>query len=159
MVLVFRDVFSGDEMFDGTNQREEVDEVAYCVRGEYSPVYTTHEDGSVTVRTAVDVVEKHGLRLVDIGRTQFLEYLSAYVQKLRVYLRSSKKVDRLEDFEANIQGFCRRIICNFGDFTFYAGRSNELDEGLAMCFYKEDQITPYFYFFIDSLRSEHRSTR
>ena len=34
------------------------------------------------------------------------------------------------------QGFCRRIICNFGDYTFYAGQSNELDEGLAMCFYK-----------------------
>ena len=61
---------------------------------------------------------------MDITRTQFLEYLSTYTQKLRVYLRSSvrhllpppgpsrprqptshtqKKVERLEAFEANIQ--------------------------------------------------------
>ena len=145
---VYKDVFSGDEMFSAASEREEVDEVAYCVRGEYSPVYTTHDDGAVTVRTAIDVVESYGLRvppspppprpcrlhradcqrlggqLVDITRTQFLEYLSTYTQKLRVYLRSSvrhllpppgpsrprqptshtqKKVERLEAFEANIQ--------------------------------------------------------
>ena len=40
------------------------------------------------------------------------------------------------------QGFCRRIICNFGDYTFYAGQSNELDEGLAMCFYKVREHLP-----------------
>ena len=60
---VYKDVFSGDEMFSAASEREEVDEVAYCVRGEYSPVYTTHDDGAVTVRTAIDVVESYGLRV------------------------------------------------------------------------------------------------
>ena len=81
-------------------------------------------------------------------------------------------------FEANIQGFARRVICKFVDFSFYTGKSNQLDEGLAMCFYKvrplesfhrrtgvmrgstaqDDQITPYFFFFIDSVRAEQGRT-
>lgn len=74
------------------------------------------------------------------------------------------------------------MICRFGEFSFYTGRSKDLDEGLGMCFYKvraaqgpegfrctivracsmarglsslalpqEDQITPHFYFFMDSM--------
>ena len=44
-------------------------------------------------------------------------------------------------FEANIQSFCRRVICNFVGFSFYTGKSNQLDEGLAMCFYKVCCVT------------------
>ena len=62
-MLVFKDVFSGDDLFDDTFSRDEVDGVVYCVTGQYSPVYATHDDGSVTVRTAVDIVEKYGLQV------------------------------------------------------------------------------------------------
>ena len=61
-MLVFKDVFNGDEMFDSSCEKEIVDEIAYSVRGSYSPIYTTHADGNVTVRTAIDIVEAHGLQ-------------------------------------------------------------------------------------------------
>jgi len=62
-MIVFRDVFSGDDLFDDSFRREEVDGIVYCVTGQYAPVYATHEDGAVTVRTAVDIVEKYGLQV------------------------------------------------------------------------------------------------
>lgn len=62
-MLVFKDVFNGDEMFDGSREKETVDEIVYSVRGAYSPIYTTHADGKVTVRTAIDIAEAHGLQV------------------------------------------------------------------------------------------------
>ena len=62
-MITYKDVFSGDEIFSGAFEREEIDGVAYCVAGRYAPVYATHDDGAVTVRTAVDIVEQYGLQV------------------------------------------------------------------------------------------------
>lgn len=66
-MIVYKDVFSGDTIFDAGNPSELVDDIAYCVMGKYEPVYDTQEDGSVAVRTAVDIVEKYGLQVCISG--------------------------------------------------------------------------------------------
>ena len=71
--MIFKDVFSGDEMFSSSYECEQVDEVAYCVTGQYSPVYSTNkDDGTVTVRTAIDVVEEFGLQVAAISAWPFV---------------------------------------------------------------------------------------
>eukprot|EP01052_Picozoa_sp_SAG31_P007887 SAG31_NODE_385_length_16413_cov_265.286686_2_plen_90_part_00 len=63
MPTLFRDVFTGDEMFDSSHEKNIVDDIVYSVQGCYTPIYTTHADGKVTVRTAIDIVEKHDLQV------------------------------------------------------------------------------------------------
>ncbi len=47
--------------------------------------------------------------------------------------------------------FVKRIMSNFDEYSFYMGESMELDAGVALCFYKDDGVTPFFYFFRDGL--------
>eukprot|EP01043_Picozoa_sp_COSAG02_P125907 COSAG02_NODE_63103_length_264_cov_0.624242_1_plen_71_part_10 len=53
MPTLFRDVFTGDEMFDSSHEKNIVDDIVYSMQGCYTPIYTTHADGKVTVRTAI----------------------------------------------------------------------------------------------------------
>ena len=62
-MIVYKDVFSGDTIFDAGHSSELVDDIAYCFVGKYEPVYASQEDGLVAVRTAVDIVEKYGLQV------------------------------------------------------------------------------------------------
>ena len=39
-------------------------------------------------------------------------------------------------FQANLQAFSRQLTCNFRTFTFYTGPSDEVEDSLAMCFFK-----------------------
>jgi len=150
-VTLFKDVFSGDTLFDSTHPKSVVDCVAYEVRSAWAPVYS-----DAGVRTAIELVEAHKLRPLPLTSEGFCEYLKGYIPKLTAHLRNTRRADRLELFQANVQQFARRVLSDFEQFSFFTGVSGDTDDGIAMCFFKADQTTPHFYFMRDGVVSSAR---
>jgi len=65
-----------------------------------------------------------------------------------------KNPPRVAAFQAAAQNIVKQIIANFDDYTFYTGSSMDVDAGVALMFYREDGITPAFWFFKDGLIEE-----
>jgi hypothetical protein len=55
---------------------------------------------------------------------------------------------------SDIQPFVKEVLGKFDDFQFFMGESMDSEASVALMFYKEVGITPYFYFFRDGLREE-----
>jgi hypothetical protein len=47
--------------------------------------------------------------------------------------------------------FVKKLLSNFSDYDFYLNESMDFEAGIAIGFYKEDGITPFFYFFRDGV--------
>ena len=66
----------------------------------------------------------------------------------------ANKPDRVKDFMADIQKFVKDILGRFDDFQFFVGESMDSEASVALMFYKEDGVTPYFYYMRDGLKEE-----
>ncbi|KAL6058636.1 Translationally-controlled tumor protein [Balamuthia mandrillaris] len=156
---LYKDAFTGDEMFAVCYPMEEVDDIAYLVEGKYVTINPDGENIDVGCGNAFSGEEAeapiqegaqsvinliHSHRLVQVGYTKadFLEYVKKYMEK---------NPARVRPFMQAAEPFVKKLLKNFNEFDFYMGESMDLEASLAMMFYKEDGITPMFYFFKDGL--------
>lgn len=166
-VYIYKDRFTGDEMFAGAYPCSLVDDVAFCVEGKSVPMGGENfdvgcgsafgggggeDDGPLddSVEMVINIVAGHRLQATSFDKKGFVSWVKPYLARIRTALEASKP-DRVAPFMKGSEVFIKRLLTSFSDYDFYVNESMDFEAGLAIRFYKEDGITPYFYFFRDGV--------
>merc|ERR1719500_1441665 len=140
---IYKDVFSGDELFSDTYPMSLKDNVMYEIVGKYE----TRKEGEVvlaganasedaqgdddggddgTAVSGIDVVLNHQLVETGFGDKKGLKYLE-----------ENDRAAEIEEFKANINGVMKDLMGRFKDLQFFSGESMDPDAMICMCEYKD----------------------
>jgi len=152
---IFKDVFTGDELFSDTYQMKLVDDVIYEVYG----THETRKEGEVVLGgsnasadgadadegaddpgavSGIDIILNH--RLTNTGfatKKDYLEYIKVYMKKVIKHLETTGQQDQVELFKTNINKNIKGLLSKFKDLQFYLGENMDSDGMILILDYKE----------------------
>jgi len=150
---IYKDIFTGDEMFSDTYKIKLVDEVMYEVYGKVeqrkegdikidganpSAEGEDADEGTEEgVTSGVDIILNH--RLVETGfadKKGYTVYLKDYMKKVVDKLETSAP-DQVDVFKTNINKVMKDVLTRFKDLQFYTGESMDCEGMLALMEYRE----------------------
>jgi len=165
---LYKDIFSGDELFSDSFPLTDVDDIAYEVEtknltkteGNYDIGANPSADGAdegegvdpnaVTVNNLIDAMR---LMQTSFDKKGYMAYIKQYMKKVLEHLKE-KKPERAEAFQAKVQPFIKKIIGQFDEYTFYTGENMDPEAMIVLSYYKESETAPRFLFFKDGLLEE-----
>lgn len=168
---VFKDLFTGDEMFCDSYKMKLVDNVVYEVYGKHisrkigdvqlagaNPSAEEADEGTdESVESGVDIILNQRLQecYAFTDKKAFTGYLKDYMKKLVAKLQETNP-DEVDVFKTNIQKFSKEILGKFKDLSFYTGESMDPEAMIAILDYKEvdGEEVPVMYFFKHGLLEE-----
>jgi len=149
---IYKDIFTGDEMFSDTYKVKLVDDVLYEVYGKlvtrkhgdvqiegFNPSAEEASEGTdEAVESGVDIVLNHRLsETYAFGdKKSFTAYLKEYMKKL-VQRLEEKSPDEVSVFKNNTNKVMKDILGRFKDLQFYTGESMDIDGMVAMLEYRD----------------------
>ena len=164
---IYKDIISGDELLSDSFPLVDIDDVAYEVEtkmvtkseGDYDIGANPSAEGGgddgfdKTSEQVNNLVDAMRLQMTSFDKKSYMGYIKAYMKSIVDKLKETNP-DRVKVFQEKIQPFIKKILGSFDEYTFYTGENMDPEAMVAMMFYKEDGITPYFYFFKDGLVEE-----
>ena len=168
---IYKDLFTGDEMFSDTYKMKLVDEVVYEVYGKFiqrtqsgieiagfnPSAEEADEATDEAVESGVDVVLNH--RLVEThafgDKKSYTSYLKDYMKKLVAKLEE-KSPEQVEVFKTNMNKVMKDILGRFKELQFFTGESMEIEGMIALLEYREidGDSVPVLMFFKHGLLEE-----
>ncbi|KAH7826455.1 putative translationally controlled tumor protein [Monocercomonoides exilis] len=165
-MIIYKDIFTGDELCSDAFPNKMISSVVMEVEakmvqegGETFDIGANPAEGSEEeaplddVKMVNNVISAFHLEETPFDKKSYMTYIKAYMKRVRDYLQEHNP-DRVAGFMADIQVFVKDVLSRFDDFQFFTGESMDSEAMVALMFYKEDGITPYFYFFRDGLKEE-----
>merc|ERR1712236_3912 len=151
---IYKDVFSGDELFSDTYPMKLVDNCMYEVYGKHIPrpddeiqlegsnasAEEADEGTDSNSVSGVDLVLNH--RLVETGfgsKKDYTVYLKDYMKKVVKYLEDNGRGGEVEEFKKNINGVMKELLGKFKDLQFFTGESMEAEAMILVMDYKDYQ--------------------
>jgi len=148
---IYKDIFTGDEMFSDTYKIKLVNDVLYEVYGKLisrthgdiqldgaNPSAEEADEGTdAACENGVDIVLNS--RLVETGfadKKQFTVYLKDYMKKLVAKLEETKP-DEVSVFKTKTNEVMKDIIGRFKDLQFFTGESMDCEGMIAMMEYRD----------------------
>jgi len=167
---IYKDMFTGDEMFSDTYKIKLIDEVMYEVYGKL--VTRKHGDVQIDganpsaeeaqeateegVESGVDIVLNHRLQeTFAFDKKGYMGYLKEYMKKIVDRLQE-KDPSQVDVFKTNINKVMKDFLGRFKDLQFFTGESMDPDGMVAIIEYKDvdgDNI-PILYCFKHGLDEE-----
>ncbi|XP_066586181.1 translationally-controlled tumor protein homolog [Prorops nasuta] len=169
---IFKDIFTGDEMFSDTYRMKLVDDVVYEVYGKlttrksggdieiagFNPSAEDADEGTdEAVESGVDVVLNHRLQetFAFADKKSYTLYLKDYMKKLVAKLEENSP-DQVEVFKTNMNKVMKDILGRFKELQFFTGESMDIDGLVALMEYREinGESVPVLMFFKHGLEEE-----
>lgn len=168
---VYKDIFTGDEMFCDSYKMKLLDNVVYEVYGKHvrrkigevvlagaNPSAEEADEGTEEgMESGVDIILNQRLQesFAFGDKKGFTAYLKDYMKKLVAKLQETNP-DEVEVFKNNIQKFTKEILGKFKDLSFYTGESMDPEAMVAILDYKDvdGEEVPVMYFFKHGLLEE-----
>ncbi|KAL0274201.1 UNVERIFIED_CONTAM: hypothetical protein PYX00_006681 [Menopon gallinae] len=168
---IYKDIFTGDEMFSDSYKIKLVDEVVYEVTGKLvrrklddiqlegaNPSAEEETEGTdEAVESGVDIVLNHRLcETFAFGdKKSYTAYLKDYMKKLVAKLEENSP-DQVEVFKTNMNKVMKDILGRFKDLQFFTGTSMEIDGMVALMEYRDidGESVPVMMFFKHGLEEE-----
>jgi len=149
---IFKDVFSGDELFSDTYPMKLVDNCMYEVYGKHisrkqddiqlegsnASAEEADEGTDSASESGVDLVLNH--RLVETGfgsKKDYTVYLKDYMKKVVKYLEDNNRAGEVDEFKKNINGVMKELLGKFKDLQFFTGESMEAEAMILIMDYRE----------------------
>merc|ERR1739838_850111 len=172
IMKIYKDVFSGDELFSDTYPMKLVDNCMYEVYGKHitrklgddiqlegsnSSAEEADEGTEEATESGVDLVLNH--RLVETGfgkKADYMTYLKDYMKKVVKYLEDNNKADQVDTFKKNINGVMKGLLGKFSDLQFFTGENMDPTGMIILVEYKEvdGEEKPVVMFFKHGLEEE-----
>jgi len=168
---IYKDIFTGDEMFSDSYKMKLVDEVVYEVYGKLvqrkegniqlagsNPSAEEADEGTdEAVESGVDVVLNHRLQETYAfgDKKSYTAYLKDYMKKLVAKLEE-KSPDQVEVFKSNMNKVMKDVLGRFKELQFFTGESMDIDGLVALMEYRDidGQSVPVLMFFKHGLEEE-----
>jgi hypothetical protein len=142
---VFKDIFSGDEMFSDSYPHESVHGAAmWRVKSKYVPKddnIVIHEKGAFdadepedtgAVEMVNNIIDSFHLQEVQLTKKDFMAYVKGYLKRSCAWLKENGKEDRVKDFQKGATEAVKFIVGKHDEFQFYVGQSFDMEAGLGM---------------------------
>jgi len=165
-MIIYKDIFSGDELCSDTYPMQVVDDLVYEFRGKYevrkegevvlpganpSAEEATDDGTDESVQRGVDIVLNHQLVEMPVYQSLgvFKDWVKEYVKKLVDKLKEDgMKDDDLKAFKTKIQGWVSSLLKKerFQNLQFYCGAGeNAADGQLVIMEYRKvgDEDIPF----------------
>jgi len=152
---IFKDVFTGEELFSDTYDMKLIDDVIYEVYGKHE----TRKEGDVVLSgsnasadgadadegaddpgavSGIDIILNHRLQSTGFGtKKDYLEYIKIYMKKVIKYLEDNDRKDEVDTFKTNINKNIKGLLGKFKDLQFYLGEGMDSDGMILILDYKE----------------------
>lgn len=143
---IYKDIFTGDEMFTDSYKIKVVDDVLYEVYGKYitrkqgeiildgaNPSQEEADDGTdESVESGVDIVLNQRLMEMPCFSTKksYLLYLKEYMAKITEKLNETNPSE-VNNFKAKMNETVKKLLSRFDEFQFYTGESADPDRGMV----------------------------
>ncbi|XP_011695394.1 PREDICTED: translationally-controlled tumor protein homolog [Wasmannia auropunctata] len=168
---IYKDIFTGDEMFSDTYKMKLVDDVIYEVYGKlvtrkggdieiagFNPSAEEADEGTdEAVESGVDVVLNHRLQETFAfgDKKSYTLYLKDYMKKLVAKLEETAP-DQVEVFKTNMNKVMKDILSRFKELQFFTGTSMDIDGIVGLMEYREidGESVPVLMFFKHGLEEE-----
>merc|ERR1712020_194813 len=128
IMKIYKDVFSGDELFSDTYPMKLVDDCIYEAHGKHegrtlgdvqlegsNASAEEQEEGTEEAsESGVDLVLNH--RLVETGfakKNDYMAYLKDYMKKVVKYLEENNRSGEVDTFKKNINGVMKGLLGKF----------------------------------------------
>jgi len=139
---VFKDIFSGDELFTDSYDVKLVDDIMYEVVGKH--ITRTQEDIQLAGSNAsaeefdegtesssvsgIDLVIDNRLTETGFGsKKDYLTYLKGYMKKVQSYLEENGQADEVEKFKTGANKAVKELLGKYKDLSFYQGESMDAE--------------------------------
>merc|ERR1712020_86713 len=153
---IYKDVFSGDELFSDTYPIKVTDDVLYEVTGKHitrsqgeiqlegSNASAEGADGDEGTESSsesgVDIILNHRLTETGFGsKKDYLVYLKDYMKKVVKYLEDNNRAGEVDAFKKNINNYMKDLLAKFKDLQFFVGESMDNDAMIVIVDYKDYQ--------------------
>jgi hypothetical protein len=168
---IYKDIFTGDEMFSDAYKIKLVDDVLYEVYGKlvtrksgevdiagFNPSAEEASEGTnEVVESGVDIVLNHRLQetYAFSDKKSYTLYLKDYMKKLVARLEE-KSPDEVEVFKTNMNKVMKDILGRFKELQFFTGTSLDIDGIVGLLEYRDidGDSVPVFMFFKHGLEEE-----
>jgi hypothetical protein len=151
-MLLYEDVFSGDELFTDTYPMKLVDDCLFEVTGKHisrtqddiqlagsnASAEEADEGTDAASESGIDIVLNH--RLVETGfgsKKDYTVYLKDYMKKVVKYLEENDMKDQVASFKANISKVMKELLGKFKDLQFFQGESMDADAMIMVVEYRD----------------------
>jgi len=172
---IWKDIFSGDEMFSDTYRMKLEQGVVWEVVGKWetrtqdevqleganASAEEAAEGTDSASTTGIDIVLNHRLTETSFGaKKDFLVYLKTYMKNVAAKLEEQGKGDQIDEFKKNIQPYVSELMKSFKDLMFFVGESMDPDAMIVIAIEKEvdvggeKQERPVMMFFKHGLEEE-----
>jgi len=172
---IYKDIFSGDEMFSDTYKITLVKDCVYEVVGKWetrkgdevqleganASAEEAAEGTEETSTTGIDIVLNHRLTETSFGKKgDYATYLKGYMKNVVKKLEEAGKGDQVDAFKKNIQPYISEILKEWKDLMFFVGESMDPDAMIVLAIEKEVEIAggkeerPVMMFFKHGLEEE-----
>ncbi len=156
-MIIYKDIFSDDELLSDAYPIKEVDGVVYeadcsmiqVKEGEdvdigANPSAEGGEEDVVEegVQTVNNVVYSFNLQPTTFDKKSFMIYIKSYMKKVKGYL-TEHNPDAVDAFQKGATTYVKRVLKHFKDYEFYTGESMDPDAMVILLNYREDGVTPY----------------
>merc|ERR1712088_927418 len=170
---IYKDVFSGDELFSDTYPMKLVDDCLYEVYGKHisrtegdiqlegsnasAEGADGDEGGESSTVSGVDLVLNHRLTETGFGsKKDYMDYLKVYMKKVIKYLEENDRKDEADTFKTNINKNMKTLLGKFKDLEFYLGENMDSEGMILILDYKDldGEERPCFIAFKHGLEEE-----
>uniref|UniRef100_A0A4W5PZY6 Translationally-controlled tumor protein homolog n=1 Tax=Hucho hucho TaxID=62062 RepID=A0A4W5PZY6_9TELE len=162
-MIIYKDIITGDELFTEVYKITEVcDGMLYEVQGKLTS-RSEDVDGALIGANASaeggdEGSEASTVSGVDIVLNSKLQETSAYNKKayqsyIKGYMKAVKaKLEeqdskRVQAFMAGAPAAVKMILGNLDKYQFFTGESMNCDGAIGLLDYREDGVTPFFFYF------------
>eukprot|EP00761_Pharyngomonas_kirbyi_P007656 gb/GECH01007666.1/.p1 GENE.gb/GECH01007666.1/~~gb/GECH01007666.1/.p1 ORF type:complete len:166 (+),score=46.54 gb/GECH01007666.1/:1-498(+) len=159
---IFQDIFTEDELLSDSYAKnaKDIDDVVWEVpsrfvkKGGEDFGIETEDEGGVddAVETVNEIEDAFQLQETAFSNKKgYIAYLKAYLKRVKEHLEQNNP-DRVDAFMQGSAAFTKKVVKEFKEYQFFCGPSIDQDAMIVLCRYKEDGMTPYFYYFKDGLK-------
>eukprot|EP01080_Neovahlkampfia_damariscottae_P003375 gene3375-5922_t len=176
-MIIFKDIFSGDELCSDAYKMVELHDVVYKIESKLTiinesgdfQVYDGNafggnnddEEEGVALKEGEskvnEIVHKFHLQLTGFDKLKDYQVgLKGYLKRIVEHL-TKENPDRVKPFQAGVQKFVKEIFgdksTKFSDIEFYTGESYDAEAMIVICKWDENDI-PQIYLFKDGVKEE-----
>merc|ERR1712114_170493 len=169
---IYKDVFSGDELFSDTYPIKVVDDVLYEVTGKHitrsqgeiqlegsnaSAEGGDDEGGEASTVSGVDIILNHRLTETGFGsKKDYMVYLKDYMKKVVKYLEENDRAGEVATFKTHINKVMVGLLGKFKDLQFFTGESMDAEAMILMLDYREvdGEVSPILIAFKHGISEE-----
>merc|ERR1711936_712182 len=122
---IYKDVFSGDELFSDTYPMKLVDDCIYEVYGKHEvrKLGEVQLEGSNASAEEMEEGTEEASETGFAKKNDYMAYLKDYMKKVVKYLEENNRAGEVDTFKKNINGVMKGLLGKFSDLQFYQGES------------------------------------